>query len=47
MVGDRQGGYTEVGLPKILFWGVRRNLFSPIKLLCGLVFGEGVLQGYL
>jgi hypothetical protein len=34
MVGDRQGGYTEVGLPKILFWGVRRNLFSPIKLLC-------------
>jgi hypothetical protein len=23
-------------LPKILFWGVRRNRFSPIKLFCPL-----------
>jgi hypothetical protein len=26
-------------LPKILFWGVRRNRFSPIKLFCPLRYG--------
>jgi hypothetical protein len=27
MVGDRQGGYTEVSLPKIPFWGVIRTIW--------------------
>jgi hypothetical protein len=26
MVGDRRGGYTEVGLPKRPLWGVKPNL---------------------